>query len=146
MKDRDMLVQEVRRQRKEGLSVREIARTNGVSEPTVRRWLDGLITQDGETPGASKYIKKGRTPVGGITRDDIKKIRRKTQIGSKLWIKTWKCKNLEGTSNADGCRRRATVIDNTHPLFCSVVLRGGVREEILWVELIAKDRRKKADV
>ena len=73
---------------------------------------------------------------------DIEEIRSRFKVGDKITVKTCKFGDLE-YAQSHTIRRRATVIDVSHPRFVQVKLNAnGVTEAFLWSDLVMAERKK----
>lgn len=64
-------------------------------------------------------------------------LRKNIKVGQKINILTNKSATLDSPNGKNtGCVVEATVIGVENKRFCSVKLPSGVREEILWVDLL----------
>jgi len=79
--------------------------------------------------------------IGGITRADIEKVKKKVKIGDRLRVQTLKAADPESmNSRYYGVERRAVVVAK-YPNFAVVELSKGVQEAIPWTDLIKRKER-----
>lgn len=78
----------------------------------------------------------------GITQEMIEAVRRNTHVGQKIWIVSYKTEpESRANVSASGGERsrhrvRATVIRTDHPRFCVCQMAHGVKEYVLWIDLV----------
>ncbi len=82
---------------------------------------------------------ENRVQLHPITAEDIDQVRRSTQIGQQITIRTYKVSDSSIVKRAAGVLRRATVIAK-YRHFAVVRLPGGVKDSVLWVDLVRSVR------
>lgn len=82
----------------------------------------------------------GYERTGGITQADIERIRKKVKIGDQIRIRTLKAGNTETIGSRTESVRKGTVVAK-FPRFAVVEFAGGVRDSVLWADLLRERRR-----
>jgi len=77
---------------------------------------------------------------GGITQEDIERLRKKIKVGDRIRVQTLKGADMERMNGRYyGVERRAVVVGK-YPHFVMVELPDGTKESVLWVDLVKKTR------
>ena len=75
---------------------------------------------------------------GGITPADIGMIHKKIKVGDKIRVKTLKAASFDQLSNRCYGIVRYGIVVEKYPRFAVVEFPGGVRESVLWIDMIKK--------
>lgn len=120
-----------------GLPINRIATELKIGATTVARWLQDGAPHDKEVASPSGYNGIDRPVTGGITPEMIEAFRKDVYVGDKFIINTYKVLSDEmGTGQKFGVPRSAVVVDPKHPKFCQMELRNGIKESMLWQDLM----------
>lgn len=144
---------------RQGLSMEKIARMVHRANCTVREVLvkEGVFDRNRvvNKPSVKKTQWKPEESYddyenrAAIRTSDVLDIRKKVKVGDTLIIRTMKADNENGhdvetsQKNQYGAVRRVMVVDTSHPRFCIVEIRNGVRECILWRDIILTQKNGK---
>lgn len=129
-----------------GLSMNRIAAELKIGATTVARWLQEGAPHDKEVASPGGYNGIDKPVSGGITQEMIEAFRKDVHVGDRFIINTYKASSEEmGAGQKLGVSRPAVVVDPEHPKFCQMELRNGIKESVLWRDLMRckKDRRQR---
>ena len=78
----------------------------------------------------------------GIRVSELDAIKRKTKVGDKIKIRTWKANDDDGSKSYLGVVKVATVIAK-FPRLVLLKLPGGTKEAVTWLELLLEKKNSK---
>lgn len=86
-------------------------------------------------------IKGYRLLYQAFTQKDIDRVRNRTKVGDKLYCSTYKS-NPDSKIRTDCGQIRKGKVIHKSKWFAVIELPGGIRDSVLWVELLANERKK----
>ena len=120
----------------DGMAVKDISERLEISDKTVYHYLHiNGINQRKQCERVSQQF--------GIGLHRIKQVRRSTKEGSRIRVRSVKTSmygDFDGKVRK-GCepKVRAKVLSTASKYFCLVELPGGVRESILWIDMVGEN-------
>ena len=127
-------------------TVRQVLVEEGVFDKN-RKWPK---KQEKPEPRKPEFYYADQRLKQAIRTSDVLDIKNGIKIGDRLVIRTAKAYSEVGDDIEVGGRscfgavREVTVVDTQHPRFCIVEIRNGVKESILWSDIVMA--RKKGHV
>lgn len=104
--------------------------------------MEILAEEGGGSPAGKRYLASFRimSKVNekineGIRVSELDAIKRKTKVGDKIKIRTWKANDDDGSKSYLGVVKVATVIAK-FPRLVLLELPGGTKETVTWLELL----------
>ena len=128
----------------EGYKLEQIAKLYDKYPSSIRTvLLRGGVLKEKEEPASLKTLGMINRLGEAIMTADIECVRKKIKVGDKLTVMTKKCGDMEHTTSS--LRRKAVVVDTSHPRFVVVkLLKTGILESFLWSDLVITERKKTA--
>lgn len=126
-----------------GHRISDIMEAASVSVCTVYKYIEKAAIKKRYQSPTTKTEIDGKKAEEAITREEIAEFRRKCKVGDVIWIKTLKASADGGAykSLVYGALRKAKIVDISNKRHCLVELECGVRESVLWSELVMEKRK-----